>query len=86
MAMPRESIKFSPEQSPKRDRHRQADINREGVENPAEFVEPKKLVLLGGVDLTGPASRRKELVVGLFVAEVDFGRGRRGIVARVDGF
>ena len=86
MAMPGKSIKFSPQQRPEGNRYRQADVNREGVKDPAEFVEPKKLVLLGGVDLTGPASRGEELVVGLFVAEVDFRRGRRGIVACVDCF
>ena len=87
MAMPRKGIKFSSQQRPEGDCNRQADIDRESVKHPAELVEPEKLVglvFVRAVDLAGPASRRQKLVVGLFVAEVDFGRGRRRIVARVD--
>ena len=56
--MPRKGIKFSSEQRPERDRNRQADVNRESVEDPAELVEPEKLVRLvfvSAVDLAGPA-------------------------------
>lgn len=60
MAMPWKGIKLSSQERPERNSNRQANIKRERVEHPAEFVEPKqliRLVFVSAVDLASPTSR-----------------------------